>query len=52
VLDYAQARQIALMHIGPECDLIDSAEFEKPYGWYFLGQCKAYLQTGPVVKAL
>jgi hypothetical protein len=50
MIDYAQAKQIALAHIGPECALMDEAEFENPYGWYFLGQSKAYLQTGDPFK--
>lgn len=52
MIDYAQARQIALAHIGPDCALIEEATFEKPYGWYFCGQSRAYLETGNIMVML
>ncbi len=46
MIDFEQARRIAIAHIGPECGLIEEETFEKPYGWYFHDQSKAYLETG------
>ena len=46
MIDYEQARQIALDYIGPNCGLVGEAILEKPYGWYFADQSKAYLKSG------
>ena len=46
MIDYLQARSIALESIGDENSLLDDLEFEKPYGWYFAAQSKAYLLSG------
>jgi hypothetical protein len=46
MISFDEAKQIALHKIGPECALIEDATVEKPYGWYFWFQSKAYLQSG------
>jgi hypothetical protein len=46
MITFEEAKQIALDKIGPECALVDGATLEKPYGWYFCYQSKAYVQSG------
>lgn len=46
MIDFETAKQIAIKHIGSDCGLIEEAIIEKPYGWYFCYQSKAYLETG------
>lgn len=46
MITFEEARRIALDKIGPNCALVESATIEKPYGWYFLGQSRAFLETG------
>lgn len=46
MISFEQARQIALDKIGPDCGLINEATGEKPYGWYFCYQSKAYQESG------
>lgn len=45
MITFEQAKQIALKTIGPNCGLIEAATQEKPYGWYFMYQSKAWLRT-------
>ena len=52
MIDYAQAEKIAIEYIGADCGLVETATLEKPYGWYFCGQSKTYLQTGDVSDML
>jgi len=49
---FEEAKRIALAYIGPDCALVDAATMEKPYGWYFLGQSRAFLETGDSSKML
>ena len=46
MITFEEAKQIALDKIGPDCALVDDATMEKPYGWYFCYQSKAYVQSG------
>ncbi|RYG70797.1 hypothetical protein EON80_06885, partial [bacterium] len=46
MIDFHQARQIALEKIGPDCGLQEDQTLEKPYGWYFSYQSRAYLESG------
>jgi hypothetical protein len=46
MITFEEAIQIAHDKIGPDCALIDNATMEKPYGWYFCYQSKAYIQSG------
>jgi hypothetical protein len=46
MIDFDQAKGIAKARIGPECDFVEQATIEKPYGWYFYGQSKKYIATG------
>ncbi len=46
MIDYAQAKKIAIEYVGADCGIVETATLERPYGWYFCGQSKAYLQTG------
>jgi hypothetical protein len=48
MINFEQARGIAKEHIGPECDVVEQATIEKPYGWYFHGQSKKFLATGNI----
>lgn len=52
MISFEEAKRIAIAKIGPDCALVDSATLEKPYGWYFLGQSRAYLETGDIGKML
>ena len=52
MISFEEAKQIALARIGSNCALIESATFEKPYGWYFNFQSRAYLETGAVLTTL
>ena len=52
MISFEEARQIALARIGPNCGLVESATIAKPYGWYFYGQTRAYLETGNVMESL
>lgn len=52
MISYEDAKRIALAKVGPDCALIESATIEKPYGWYFLGQSRAYLETGDMAHML
>lgn len=46
MISFDEAKQIALEHIGPQLVLIESATLEKPYGWYFCPQSRAFIETG------
>ena len=46
MLSFDEAKQIALGRIGPQCVLIESATLEKPYGWYFRAETRAFIETG------
>ena len=52
MISFEKAKQIALDKIGPDCALIDDATLEKPYGWYFHYQSKAYLRSGDDMDVL
>ncbi len=52
MISFEDAKRIALAKIGPECALVESATIEKPYGWYFLGQSHAFVETGEIGKRL
>jgi hypothetical protein len=52
LLTFEDAKLIALRHIGPECALAEESIIERPYGWYFSFQSKAYLETGDINKFL
>lgn len=45
MIDFAQARQIALAHLDEDCALVEEATCEKPYGWYFCPQSKEFVRT-------
>jgi hypothetical protein len=51
-ISFEEAKRIALAKIGPDCALIETETVEKPYGWYFMGQSRAYLETGNVLMAV
>jgi hypothetical protein len=46
MISFDEAKQIAIRKIGPDCVLSENETIEKPYGWYFCFQSKAYLQSG------
>lgn len=46
MITFEEAKKIAQDKIGPDCALIDNETMEKPYGWYFCYQSKAYIQSG------
>lgn len=46
MISFDDAKQIALDKIGPECALFEDEIIEKPYGWYFCYQSKAYVASG------
>lgn len=50
VISFAEAKQIALAKIGPDCGLIETATMEKPYGWYFYAQSRAFIETGDFME--
>jgi hypothetical protein len=53
MLSFDEAKQIALEKIGPQCILIESATLEKPYGWYFRAESRAFFETAdPKQKAI
>lgn len=52
MISFEEAKRIALAKIGPDCGLVETATIEKPYGWYFLGQSRAYLETGDIGQML
>jgi hypothetical protein len=52
MISFEEAKRIALAKIGPDCGLVETATIEKPYGWYFLGQSRAYLETGDTGQML
>lgn len=52
MITFQQAKQIALDRIGPDCALIEKATVEKPYGWYFCYQSKAYLESRKIEDML
>ena len=52
MISFEEARQIALAKIGPDCGLVESAMIEKPYGWYFYFQSRAFLESGNMKQML
>jgi hypothetical protein len=46
MITFEEAKQIALNKIGPDCALFEDEILEKPYGWYFCYQSKAYFTSG------
>ncbi len=52
MITFEEAKQIALNHIPQYCALVTDQISEKPYGWYFLCQTKAYLQSGKTIDRL
>ncbi|MBD2233098.1 YrhB domain-containing protein [Phormidium tenue] len=46
MITFEEAKQIALNKIGSDCALFEDATIEKPYGWYFYYQSKAYFASG------
>jgi hypothetical protein len=52
VITFEEAKQIALNHIHPDCALVEDEISEKPYGWYFFYQSRAYLQSGNILDRL
>jgi hypothetical protein len=46
MITFEEAKQIALNKIGPDCALYEHGIIEKPYGWYFYYQSKAYFVSG------
>jgi hypothetical protein len=46
MISFEDAKQIALAKIGPNNVLIATAPIEKPHGWYFHDQSRAYVETG------
>ena len=46
MITFEEAKQIALNEIGPDCALFENKIIEKPYGWYFCYQSKAYFVSG------
>ena len=46
MITFEEAKQIALNKIGPDCALFENKIIEKPYGWYFCYQSKAYFVSG------
>jgi len=52
VITFEEAKQIALNKIGPNCALFEDRIIEKPYGWYFCFQSKAYFASGNWKDAL
>ena len=46
MISFEEAKQIALAKIGPDNVLIETAPIEKPHGWYFNDQSRAYVETG------
>jgi hypothetical protein len=48
MIDYQQARQIALDRIGHDCALYEDSILEKPYGWVFSFNSRRFLETGDV----
>lgn len=46
MVTFEEAKLIALDKIGTDCALIEDATIEKPYGWYFCYQSKAFVQSG------
>ena len=52
MISFEEAKKIALAKIGPDCALVETATIEKPYGWYFMGQSRAYLETGDIGQML
>lgn len=52
MISFDEAKRIALANIGPDCLLVETATLEKPYGWYFLGQSRTYLETGDIAHML
>jgi hypothetical protein len=45
MLTYEEARRIAEAHAG-KLVLVEEATQERPFGWYFLAQSKAFVETG------
>jgi hypothetical protein len=52
VITFEEAKRIAIEKIGTDCALVESATVEKPYGWYFFGQSRTYLETGDFKQML
>jgi hypothetical protein len=52
VINFEEAKQIALNKIGPDCALFENQIIEKSYGWYFWFQSKAYFASGNWKDAL
>ena len=45
MISFEQAKQIAIQHIGPECELVEECTVERSYGWYFAYETKQWLRT-------
>jgi hypothetical protein len=52
MITYDEARRIAAASIGPDSALVESATFEKPYGWYFYSQSRDFLASGDIEDML
>lgn len=46
MIDFEEARRIAIGHIPSDYVLMDECTIEKPYGWRFLAETRAFLETG------
>jgi Immunity protein 35 len=52
VISFEDAKRIALARVREGCVLVESATIEKPFGWCFQEQTRAFLETGDTGKAL